>query len=77
MILKKSGCGLNGTYSGGLAYGNGITISYPISRRVNCLLYICHSFALSNKIMYNTKKHNVHQITQKRVYRMEFNFSIV
>ena len=46
------GCHLNVTYCGALAYADDITISCPNRR----LLYICHSFALSNNITFNTKK---------------------
>ena len=58
ILLKKSGigCHLNGTYCGALAYADDITISCPSRRGLNRLLYICHSFALSNNITFNTKK---------------------
>ena len=56
ILLKKSGigCHLNGTYCGALAYADDITISCPSRRGLNRLLYICHSFALSNNITFNT-----------------------
>ena len=41
---------------GSLAYADDITISCPSRRGLNRLLYICHSFALSNNITFNTKK---------------------
>ena len=41
---------------GALAYADDITISCPSRRGLNRLLYICHSFALSNDITFNTKK---------------------
>ena len=47
---------MNGTYCGALAYADDITISCPSRRGLNRLLYICHSFALSNNITFNTKK---------------------
>ena len=58
ILLKKSGigCHLNGTYCGALAYADDITISCPSRRGLNRILYICHSFALSNNITFNTKK---------------------
>ena len=41
-----------------LAYADDITISCPSRRGLNRLLYmyICHTFALSNDITFNTKK---------------------
>ena len=58
ILLKQSaiGCHLNGTYCGALAYADDITISCPSCPGLNRLLYICHSFALSNDITFNTKK---------------------
>ena len=58
ILLKESGigCHLNGTYCGALAYADDITISSPSRRGLNRLLYICHTFALSNDIIFNTKK---------------------
>ena len=58
ILLKESGigCHLNGTYCGALAYADDITISCPSRRGLNRLLYICHTFALSNDITFNTKK---------------------
>ena len=58
LLKKKSGigCHLNGTYCGALAYADDFTISCRSRRGLNRLLYICHSFALSNNIIFNTKK---------------------
>ena len=47
---------MNGTYCGALAYADDITISCRSRRGLNGLLYICHSFTLSNNITFNTKK---------------------
>ena len=47
---------MNGTYCGALAYADDFTISCRSRRGLNRLLYICHSFALSNNIIFNTKK---------------------
>ena len=43
-------------YCGALAYADDITISCPSRRGLNRLLYICHTFALSNDITFSTKK---------------------
>ena len=58
ILLKESGigCHLNGTYCGALAYADDITISCPSRRGLNRLLYICHTFAQSNDITFNTMK---------------------
>ena len=58
ILLKNSGigCHINGTNCGALAYADDITISCPSRRGHNRLLYMCHTFALSNDITFNTKK---------------------
>lgn len=58
LLLEKSGygCHLNNTYIGAVAYADDVTLSCPSRRGLNRMLELCCSYAMSNDIMFNTKK---------------------
>ena len=64
LTLKKSqiGCHMNNVYMGALSYADDITIICPSIRGLNNMLKICNKFAQSNKIIFNSKKHDLFKI---------------